>query len=132
MMLPLVLLAIGAAAAGFIPFGKYVSSDGKPLCHRHFTCNFPLHLYCWDLQEFYRPCACIKKENNRPKAASHGLGVIYTAAYNKFYIDEIYLFITKKILFNLVARPAPGSTGILVDGLVTWNRKNYRMGIRKY
>ena len=30
MMMPLVLLAIGAAAAGFIPFGNFVSSDGKP------------------------------------------------------------------------------------------------------
>jgi len=29
MMLPLVLLAVGAAAAGFIPFGNFVSSDGK-------------------------------------------------------------------------------------------------------
>jgi len=31
MMLPLILLAAGAALAGFIPFGKFVSADGKPL-----------------------------------------------------------------------------------------------------
>src|SRR5687768_10520169 len=31
MMVPLILLAIGAAFAGFIPFGNYVSSDGVKL-----------------------------------------------------------------------------------------------------
>jgi len=31
MMMPLILLAIGSAAAGFIPFGKFVSSDGTAL-----------------------------------------------------------------------------------------------------
>ncbi|HUS01359.1 MAG TPA: NADH-quinone oxidoreductase subunit L, partial [Chitinophagaceae bacterium] len=31
LMMPLVLLAIGAAAAGFIPFGHFVSSDGTRL-----------------------------------------------------------------------------------------------------
>jgi NADH-quinone oxidoreductase subunit L len=31
MMMPLILLAVGAAAAGFIPFGKFVSSDGTVL-----------------------------------------------------------------------------------------------------
>jgi NADH-quinone oxidoreductase subunit L len=59
-----------------------------------------------------------KKENNRPKDVSHGLGVIYNAAYKKFYIDEIYLFITKNILFNLVARPAAWFDRNIIDGLV--------------
>jgi len=30
-LFPLIVLAIGAAFAGFIPFGKFVSSDGVPL-----------------------------------------------------------------------------------------------------
>ncbi|HQV07477.1 MAG TPA: proton-conducting transporter membrane subunit, partial [Chitinophagaceae bacterium] len=39
MMLPLVLLAIGAAFAGFIPFGEFISSDGHPL-HAVFHWEF--------------------------------------------------------------------------------------------
>ena len=29
-------------------------------------------------------------------------GILYTATYNKFYFDEIYLFVTKKIIFNFI------------------------------
>ena len=52
------------------------------------------------------------------------MGGAYKAAYNKFYIDEIYLFVTKKILFNLVGRPAAWFdrnvvNGILINGSVT-------------
>jgi NADH-quinone oxidoreductase subunit L len=30
---------------------------------------------------------------------------LYRTALKKFYIDELYLFITKKIIFNLISRP---------------------------
>ena len=43
---------------------------------------------------------------------------LYKAAYHKFYIDELYLFITKKILFNLIGRPAAWFDKNVVDGLV--------------
>jgi len=43
---------------------------------------------------------------------------IYKAAYHKFYIDELYLFITKKIIFNLVGRPAAWIDKNVVDGFV--------------
>jgi len=46
------------------------------------------------------------------------LGGIYKTAYNKFYIDEIYLFITKKVLFNLIGRPAAWFDKNIVDGLM--------------
>ena len=42
----------------------------------------------------------------------------YKAAYRKFYIDEIYLFITKKIIFNFVGRPAAWFDKNIVDGLM--------------
>ena len=42
----------------------------------------------------------------------------------KFYIDEIYLFITKKIIFNLIGRPAAWIDRNIVDGAmngVAWS-----------
>ena len=38
--------------------------------------------------------------------------------YNKFYFDELYLIITKKIIFNLIGRPAAWFDKNVVDGLV--------------
>jgi NADH-quinone oxidoreductase subunit L len=46
------------------------------------------------------------------------LSGLYRAAYNKFYIDELYIFITKKVLFNLIGRPAAWFDKNVVDGMV--------------
>ena len=59
-----------------------------------------------------------KKENSRPQQVSNSLGGLYKAAHSKFYIDEIYLFITQKIIFNLVGRPAAWIDRNIVDGLM--------------
>ena len=54
----------------------------------------------------------------RPDKLAASLNGFYKAAYHKFYIDEIYLFITKKILFNLIGRPAAWFDKNVVDGLM--------------
>ena len=59
-----------------------------------------------------------KKESNRSDKIAASLSGLYKAAYHKFYIDEIYLFITQKIIFNLIGRPAAWVDKNVVDGLV--------------
>jgi NADH-quinone oxidoreductase subunit L len=59
-----------------------------------------------------------KKENNKPEKFAASLSGLYKAAYHKFYIDEIYLFITQKIIFNLIGRPAAWFDKNVVDGLI--------------
>jgi len=119
MMLPLILLGIGAAAAGFIPFGKFVSSDGKPLAS-HFDLQFSILPVALGLIGIFAAMWLYKKQNARPDKAAAAFGVLYKAAYSKFYIDEIYLFITRKVLFNLVGRPAAWFDRNVVDGLVNF------------
>ena len=43
---------------------------------------------------------------------------LYRVAHHKFYIDELYLFITHKIIFNGIARPASWIDKNVVDGIV--------------
>jgi NADH-quinone oxidoreductase subunit L len=57
-----------------------------------------------------------RKENNIPERISAGLGGFYRAAFRKFYIDEVYLFITRKIIFNYVSRPIAWFDRHIVDG----------------
>jgi NADH-quinone oxidoreductase subunit L len=117
MSLPLVLLAIGAALAGFIPFGQLVSSDGQPL-ESHFHPAFSVLPVTIGLIGIAIAWVLYKKENNKPKRIANSFNALYTAAYRKFYIDEIYLFVTKKVLFNLVGRPAAWFDRNVVDGVV--------------
>jgi NADH-quinone oxidoreductase subunit L len=44
------------------------------------------------------------------------LGPVYTLVQRKFYIDELYLFITRRIIFAFVAEPARWFDRHVVDG----------------
>src|SRR5205085_11666198 len=58
------------------------------------------------------------KQNDLPERIATSLGGIYHSAHRKFYIDEIYFFITKKIIFNLVGKPAAWIDRNIVDGFM--------------
>ncbi len=117
MMMPLILLAVGAAATGFIPFGHFVSSDGTRL-ETEFHPMFSIAPVALGLAGIFIAMWMYKKQNDIPDKFAASLSGFYKAAYHKFYIDEIYLFITKKIIFNLIARPAAWFDKNVVDGLM--------------
>ena len=60
----------------------------------------------------------VQKRKLKAEKISQSFGGLYKAAYQKFYIDEIYLFITQKIIFNLIGRPAAWIDKNIVDGLM--------------
>jgi NADH-quinone oxidoreductase subunit L len=105
MKLPLMILAICSLLAGFIPFGKYISTDKKVL-ESHFDPMFSIAPVLIGVMGILIAAWMYRKQNDKPLKISQSLGGLYKAAYRKFYIDEIYLFITKKIIFNLMGRPA--------------------------
>ncbi|MEO6670350.1 MAG: NADH-quinone oxidoreductase subunit L [Ferruginibacter sp.] len=117
MMMPLILLAIGAAAAGFIPFGHFVSSDGTALENK-FHLQFSIAPVALGLAGIFTAMAFYKKKNDKPDRIASSLNAFYRLSYHKFYIDELYLFITKKILFNLIGRPIAWIDKNIVDGLM--------------
>ena len=114
-LVPLLLLAVGAAAAGFIPFGHFVSSDGKAL-ESNFHLQFSIAPVALGLLGIFTALWLYKNQNDRPQKIAASLGGLYKAAYHKFYIDEVYTFITQKIIFNLIGRPAAWIDKNVVDG----------------
>ncbi len=117
MLIPLSILAICAIGVGFIPFGKFVSSDGKELI-TEFNPMFSLGPVVLALSGILLALFFYKKANGKSDKVAEALGGIYRATYKKFYIDEIYLFITKKVVFNLVGRPAAWIDKNIVDGVI--------------
>lgn len=117
MMLPLVILAVAAASAGFIPFGKFVSSDGALLTNE-FHLKFSAAPIGLALLGFFIAFSLYKTQNEKSDKIVATMNGLYKTAYHKFYIDELYLFITKKILFNLIGRPIAWVDKNIVDGLI--------------
>lgn len=103
MTVPLIFLAVVTLGAGFIPFGEFVSSDGQP---------YIIHLD-WKVVFFSLLIACIaialatfwyRKTSPVPDDLARSLGGFYRAALHRFYLDEVYLFITKRIIFGGISR----------------------------
>jgi NADH-quinone oxidoreductase subunit L len=117
MLIPLIILGLCAIGAGFIPFGHFVSSDNKGL-DTEFHPLFSIGPVALALCGIFLAMFLYKKANARPAKISETLGGIYRAAYRKFYIDEIYLFITKKLVFNFIGRPAAWIDKNIVDGCI--------------
>ncbi len=57
-----------------------------------------------------------KKESLLPDRIAGLFGNGYKWALNKFYMDELYLFVTKKIIFRYISEPIAWFDRHVVDG----------------
>ena len=115
MTLPLVFLAAVTLFAGFIPFGKFVSSNGQEyIIHLDWTVAITsIVVACLSIALatfFYR------KPNPIPDRLATTFGGLHRAAYRRFYMDELYLFITKRVIFNCISRPLAWFDRHVIDG----------------
>lgn len=117
MKLPLILLALLAIIAGFAPIAKWVTSDGLPI-ESHVPLTFSILPVSLALAGVLLATRLFKTQNELPVRIAQQMGGIYKAVYHKFYIDELYLFVTKRILFNLIGKPAAWFDKNIVDGLM--------------
>jgi len=119
MKVPLVILSVATVLAGFVPFSTLVTSDGNPL-PSHFRILFSIAPVALAILGIFLAAVLYKSANERPAKIASSLGGLYRAAYRKFYIDEIYLFITRKIIFNLIGRPAAWIDRNIIDGFMNF------------
>jgi NADH-quinone oxidoreductase subunit L len=117
MKLPLVILAICTAGAGLVPFAQYISADGRPL-ETSIDLVFSIAPVVLSILAILIAMRFYKTENERPARFAAAAGGLYQSARRKFYIDEVYLFVTKKIIFPLVGQPAAWIDRNIVDGFM--------------
>ena len=115
MTTPLIILAAVTCVAGFIPFGKFVSSDGADyIIHLDWTVagtSIAIALISIAVATvFYR------KHSPIPDRLARTFSGLHRAASHRFYIDEVYLFITKRIIFNGVSRSIAWFDRHVIDG----------------
>ena len=116
MTLPLMLLAVVTIVAGFIPFGHFISSNGEA---------YNIHLD-WSVAGTSIAVAVVSiaiatyiyAGSRQPVAdtLAHRFKGLWTAAYHRFYLDEVYQFITHRIIFGCICRPIAWWDRHVVDG----------------
>jgi len=119
MKLPLILLGTLAVVAGFVPFSLGVTSDGIAL-ETHIDALFSIAPVVFGVVGILIAASLYKTQNNKSDAIAANAGGFYKVAYRKFYIDEFYIFVTKKIVFNLIGRPAAWIDKNVVNGAVNY------------
>ena len=115
MTLPLIFLALVTCVAGFIPFGELVSVNGQPY-HIHLDWSVATTSIIVAVCAILLAAWLYLKKNNKPNNIEERTGFLHKAAYRRFYIDEIYLFITHKIIFQGICRPIAWFDRHIIDG----------------
>ena len=115
MTFPLVFLALMSIGAGYIHFSDYVTAD-----HMSFEAhlNYPLAAIAVGVGLIGILLAYVfyKKPSSLPEKVSQGFGSLYQWAFDKFYFDELYLFVTKEIIFKRISAPFAWFDRKVVDG----------------
>ena len=117
MKLPLLILAACAVLVGFVPFSNFITSDGKAL-ETHIDLIFSIAPVGLTLIAISIAAYLYKKENDKPSKLAAQFGILYQAAFKKFYLDELYLFITKKVIFPFIGQPIAWADKNIVDGFM--------------
>ena len=115
MTIPLIILAAITCVAGFIPFGEFVSVNGQAY-HIHLDPTVATTSIIVAVVAIALATWLFLKENRKPGAMADSMRTLYTAAYRRFYIDEIYQFVTHKIIFALICRPIAWFDRHIIDG----------------
>ena len=116
MTFPLMFLSVVTCVAGFIPFGHFVSADGRA---------YDIHLD-WNVAGtsiiiavasiFLATYMYIGKRQPKADALAEKFSGLYRWAYKRFYLDEVYQFVTHRIIFGHVSKPIAWFDRHIVDG----------------
>lgn len=118
MTVPLVILAAFSLVTGFIPFGRFLSSDGLPhdfpiqtavAIGSILTALIGIGLALYAYGRGLRPA--FQRMADQPNA-------FLRAAKNRFYIDRFYLFVTHRIIFQGISTALAWFDRHVIDGLL--------------
>ncbi len=134
MTVPLVFLAAVTLVAGWIPFGHFVSSNGQA---------YDIHID-WTVAGVSLCVAAagialatwmyLREDRKVADGLAARFSGLHKAAYHRFYIDEIYQFITHKVIFACISTPIAWFDRHVVDGFMNalaWGTEKTSWAIRR-
>lgn len=120
MTLPLIILSVYTCLAGFVPFGHYISANGLSFdSHVEMgiavksvglsVIGIGLALYMYAGKKMHIAGKFVKR-----------FPMFAKAAHNRFYIDEVWQFVTHRIIFRLISKPLRMFDHSVVDGAMNF------------
>ena len=135
MTFPLMFLAVVTCVAGFIPFGHFVSADGAA---------YDIHLD-WNVAGtsiiiavasiFLATYMYIGERQPKADAMAEKFSKLHQWAFKRFYLDEVYQYITHRIIFAHVSKPIAWFDRHVVDGFfnfLAWGTNALSFQIRGF
>jgi len=117
MSIPLIFLATLTLVVGMIPFSEFISSD-KTVFHTHIEWSIASMSILVGVVGIVLATVMYRKENSLPDKIATTFKVLYTSAYHKFYFDEVWMFVTQKVIFNGISKPIAWFDRHVVDGFM--------------
>lgn len=116
MTFPLMFLALVTCVAGFIPFGHFVSADGQ-LYDIHLDWNVAgTSIIIAVASIFLATYMYIGERQPQADALAEKFGKLHRWAYKRFYMDEVYQYITHRIIFAHISKPIACFDRHVIDG----------------
>ena len=133
MTFPVMFLAVVTCVAGFIPFGHFVSADGQA---------YDIHLD-WNVAGtsiiiavasiFLATYMYMGERQPKADALAEKFGKLHRWAYKRFYMDEVYQYITHRIIFAHISKPIAWFDRHIIDGFfdfLAWGANALSVRIR--
>ena len=133
MTFPLMFLAVVTCVAGFIPFGHFVSADGQA---------YDIHLD-WNVAGtsiiiavasiFLATYMYMGERQPKADALAEKFGKLHRWAYKRFYMDEVYQYITHRIIFAHISKPIAWFDRHIINGFfnfLAWGANALSVRIR--
>ncbi len=117
MTIPLMILAFGSIFSGYLPFHNLVTSDGLGF-ESHIDLMIAVPSVLIGLAGIALATIMYKKESQLPDKVAATVKHLYKWAHHKFYMDELYLFVTKKIIFRFISVPLAWFDRHIIDGIM--------------
>ena len=133
MTFPLMFLAVVTCVAGFIPFGHFVSADGQAY-DIHLDWNVAGTSIIIAVASIFLATYMYMGER-QPKAdvLAEKFGKLHRWAYKRFYMDEVYQYITHRIIFAHISKPIAWFDRHIIDGFfnfLAWGANALSVRIR--
>ncbi len=119
MTIPLLLLALLSVCAGWLPMAEYIGLDHGHAAHHGIHWNIALPATAAALLGLALAGWLYTGDRRaRREALASLLGPLGGVIRNKFYIDEIWLFFARRVIFRGISAPIAWFDRTVVDGAV--------------